>query len=92
MKKQHGGKRPGAGRPKGTKSSQNVKFLGFYMYKEEQAAIQAASKAEDVTPSFYVVKHSVLAACNQDIKQKNKPDVKRRKIMNVTTHGWMQEE
>lgn len=61
MKKRHGGSRPGAGRPKGSKSSKKVKFLGFNIYEEEKRAIEAGAQEEGVTPTLFMVKHSVLA-------------------------------
>ena len=66
MKNKHGGSRPGAGRPQGSKSSDQVKFLGFNMYEEEETAIRTAAAAEGVTPSLFVVKHAVVAVFNPE--------------------------
>jgi hypothetical protein len=73
-----GGNRKGigkpVGRPKGSKSSQKVKFLGFLMFEEEKQAIKAGAQAEGITPTLFVIKHSVLAVYDQ-ARRKNMSQV-----------------
>lgn len=59
IKREWGGARKGAGRPKGSKRSRKVKFLGLSMYEEEKRAIEAGAKADGVPATLFVVKASV---------------------------------
>jgi len=36
-------------------------FIGIWMYDEEKRSIEAGAQAEGITPTLFVVKHSVLA-------------------------------
>ena len=62
MKKQHGGSRPGAGRPKDTKTSTKVKKFGLWWELDEIEDVLAACKQESVKGSSFVVSASVQVA------------------------------
>ncbi len=63
MKKQHGGKRPGAGRKANKKTGKKIVWLGLRWDREELDDVLAVLEQEQITnKSLFVVRSTVEAA------------------------------